>query len=59
MSMTGAQLRSAFLEYFGKNGHKILPSASLVPGNDPTLFFAHFAAFTAVPIISAACLNVF
>jgi len=39
--MTGAQLRSAFLEYFGKNGHKILPSASLVPGNDPTLLFTN------------------
>jgi len=41
MSMTGAQLRSAFLGYFGKNGHKILPSASLVPGNDPTLLFTN------------------
>jgi len=41
MSMTGAQLRSAFLEYFGKNGHKILPSASLVPTNDPTLLFTN------------------
>ncbi|MEK7366054.1 MAG: alanine--tRNA ligase [Candidatus Deferrimicrobiota bacterium] len=39
--MTGAQLRSAFLDYFGKNGHKILPSASLVPGNDPTLLFTN------------------
>src|SRR4030042_6767073 len=41
MSMTGAQLRSAFLDYFGKNGHKVLPSASLVPGNDPTLLFTN------------------
>src|SRR4030066_52693 len=41
MSMTGAQLRSAFLGYFGKNGHKILPGASLVPGNDPTLLFTN------------------
>jgi len=41
MSMTGAQLRSAFLDYFAKNGHKILPSASLVPGNDPTLLFTN------------------
>jgi len=41
MSMTGAQLRSAFLDYFGRNGHKILPSASLVPGNDPTLLFTN------------------
>src|SRR5512141_1112694 len=42
MSMTGAQLRSAFLEYFGKNGHKILPSASLVPGTDPTVQFTEY-----------------
>jgi alanyl-tRNA synthetase len=41
MSKTGAQLRSAFLAYFEKNGHKILPSASLVPGNDPTLLFTN------------------
>jgi alanyl-tRNA synthetase len=41
MSMTGAQLRSAFLDYFGKNGHKILPGASLVPANDPTLLFTN------------------
>ncbi|HEX9850025.1 MAG TPA: alanine--tRNA ligase [Candidatus Deferrimicrobium sp.] len=41
MSMTGAKLRSAFLEYFGKNGHKILPGGSLVPTNDPTLLFTN------------------
>ena len=41
MSKTGAQLRSAFLDYFGKNGHKVLPSASLLPGNDPTLLFTN------------------
>ncbi|MGE5285379.1 MAG: alanine--tRNA ligase, partial [Actinomycetota bacterium] len=41
MPMTGAQLRSAFLDYFGKNGHKILPGASLVPSNDPTLLFTN------------------
>jgi alanyl-tRNA synthetase len=41
MSMTGAQLRSAFLDYFGRNGHKILPGASLVPANDPTLLFTN------------------
>jgi len=41
MPMTGALLRSAFLDYFGKNGHKVLPSASLIPGNDPTLLFTN------------------
>jgi len=41
MSMTGAHIRSAFLDYFGRNGHKILPGASLVPANDPTLLFTN------------------
>jgi alanyl-tRNA synthetase len=39
--MTGASLRAAFLSYFGKQGHKVLPGSSLVPGNDPTLLFTN------------------
>lgn len=34
-------IRSAFLEYFGAQGHRIVPSASLVPQNDPTLLFTN------------------
>ncbi|MBU2653857.1 alanine--tRNA ligase [Acidomonas methanolica] len=34
-------LRSTFLRYFEKNGHRIVPSASLVPQNDPTLLFTN------------------
>ncbi|HBJ82197.1 alanine--tRNA ligase-related protein, partial [Pseudothermotoga sp.] len=34
--MTGDELRSAFLRFFEKKGHKILPSASLIP-DDPQL----------------------
>ncbi|MBP2673807.1 MAG: alaS [Deltaproteobacteria bacterium] len=41
MSRTGAELRSAFLAYFERNGHKVLPGASLIPGNDPTLLFTN------------------
>ena len=36
--MEAAQLRSIFLDYFAKNGHTIVPSASLIP-HDPTLLF--------------------
>ncbi len=39
--MTSAELRSAFLEFFRKQGHSIQPSSSLVPGNDPTLLFTN------------------
>lgn len=33
------EIRSKYLEYFRKNGHAIIPSASLVPENDPTTLF--------------------
>ena len=39
--MTGAEIRAAFLSYFEKHGHKVLPSSSLVPGNDPSLLFTN------------------
>ncbi|AQS88331.1 alanyl-tRNA synthetase [Neoasaia chiangmaiensis NBRC 101099] len=34
-------LRATFLDYFGEQGHRIVPSASLVPQNDPTLLFTN------------------
>lgn len=34
-------LRRSFLDYFGGNGHRIVPSAPLVPQNDPTLMFVN------------------
>ena len=34
-------IRSTFLNYYGKHGHEILPSSPLVPRNDPTLMFAN------------------
>lgn len=40
--MTGLnQIRTTFLDYFEKQGHTIVPSASLVPQNDPTLLFTN------------------
>jgi len=40
-SLTGAQIRQSFLDFFAARGHAIVPSASLVPGNDPTLLFTN------------------
>ena len=39
--MKAADIRRKFLEYFASNGHTIVPSAPLVPANDPTLLFTN------------------
>jgi alanyl-tRNA synthetase len=36
---TTAELRTHFLDYFARHDHKVVPSSSLVPQNDPTLMF--------------------
>ncbi len=38
---TAKDIRSGFLNYFGKNGHEIVDSSPLVPRNDPTLLFTN------------------
>ncbi|MDR3469566.1 MAG: alanine--tRNA ligase [Xanthobacteraceae bacterium] len=35
------EIRSAFLSYFAKNGHEVVPSSPLVPRKDPTLMFTN------------------
>ncbi|MDG5494543.1 alanine--tRNA ligase [Niveispirillum sp. BGYR6] len=35
------EIRSTFLDYFGKNGHAVVDSSPLVPRNDPTLMFTN------------------
>ncbi|HWE99753.1 MAG TPA: alanine--tRNA ligase [Caulobacteraceae bacterium] len=35
------EVRSQFLSYFGNNGHAVLPSAPLVPKDDPSLLFVN------------------
>ena len=36
--MQSDEIRSRFLKFFENRGHKIIPSASLVPENDPSVF---------------------
>jgi alanyl-tRNA synthetase len=35
------EIRSAFLDYFSRHGHEVVPSSPLVPRNDPTLMFTN------------------
>jgi alanyl-tRNA synthetase len=39
--LKASELRNLFLDYFAKHGHKVVPSSSLVPKNDPTLLFTN------------------
>jgi alanyl-tRNA synthetase len=39
--VTGHEIRQQYLDYFAQRGHRIVPSSSLVPANDPTLLFAN------------------
>jgi len=41
MIKTSAQLRQAFLDFYASKQHQIVPSSSLVPGNDATLLFTN------------------
>ena len=38
---TSSEIRRAFLEFFRSKGHEIVPSAPLIPPNDPTLMFTN------------------
>jgi hypothetical protein len=39
--MRANDIRRSFLDYFARNGHRIVRSSSLVPGDDPTLLFTN------------------
>src|SRR5271170_181097 len=38
---TGSEIRKAYLDFFKSKNHKIVPSSSLVPENDPTLLLSN------------------
>ena len=39
--ISSTEIRKSFLEFFEKRNHTIVPSSSLLPGNDPTLLFTN------------------
>ena len=49
--MTQRELRTAFLAFFKEKGHAIIPSASLIPENDPTVLFTTAGMHPLVPYL--------
>lgn len=52
--MTSNEIRQKFLEFFKKRGHVIIPSASLVPENDPSVLFNTAGMQPLVPYLLGA-----
>ncbi|MBE5775641.1 MAG: alanine--tRNA ligase, partial [Clostridiales bacterium] len=48
---TANELRSLFLKFFESKGHKIIPSASVIPENDPTVLFTTAGMHPLVPYL--------
>ena len=49
--LTSKQLRAKFLEFMAIKGHAILPSASVIPKEDPTLLFVNSGMYPLVPYL--------
>jgi len=45
-TLTGAQIRQMYLDFFKEKGHKVEPSASLVPLDDPSLLWINSGVAT-------------
>ena len=50
-NITAKQLRSLFIEFFVQKGHSVIPSASLIPENDPTVLFTTAGMHPLVPYL--------
>ena len=48
---TGQSLREMYLNFFKERGHAIIPSASLIPENDPTVLFTTAGMHPLVPYL--------
>ena len=49
--LTAKQLRHMWTEFFSARGHAVIPSASLIPENDPTVLFTTAGMHPLVPYL--------
>lgn len=49
--MKAIEIRNKYLKYFEAHGHKIIPSASLIPENDPSVLFTTAGMQPLVPYL--------
>src|SRR3989339_1813407 len=49
--MDANSLRKKFLDFFKEKGHSVIPSASLIPENDPTVLFTTAGMHPLVPYL--------
>lgn len=52
--MTSKEIRAAYLEFFKARGHAIIPSAPLIPENDPTTLFTSSGMQPLIPYLLGA-----
>ena len=52
--MTSGELRSMWLNFFKSKGHAVIPSASVIPENDPTVLFTTAGMHPLVPYLMGA-----
>ena len=50
-SLTANELRALFLRFFQEKGHAVIPSASVIPENDPTVLFTTAGMHPLVPYL--------
>ena len=53
-NLTADQLREMYLKFFESKGHKIIPGASVIPENDPTVLFTTAGMHPLVPYLMGA-----
>lgn len=50
-ALTSSELRRLYLDFFAEKGHAVIPSASLIPENDPTVLFTTAGMHPLVPYL--------